>query len=125
VSTKERGDAAERFAHSVLERQGYDIIEVNARTPLWELDVVAWDQDTLCFVEIRSTESDEFGGPLATVGAAKQRKIVRGASAWLMYHETAPPKKPWPPAVRFDVLGISGSLDDPKVELVKHAFQAG
>lgn len=125
MSTREIGAAAERYAHDLLARAGYRIIEINARTRLWELDVIAWDEDTLCFIEIRSTATLEFGGPLASVGAKKQRQIVRGAAAWLAHRESAPPARPWPPAVRFDVLGLWGPDDAREHELVKGAFDAG
>ncbi len=119
------GDEAEAFAHNVIARAGYRVVELNAQTKLWELDVVAWDDDVLCFIEIRSTATLDFGGPLATVGHGKQRRIVRGASAWLMYREGAPPRRPWPPHVRFDVLGIWGPANARHFELVRGAFDAG
>ncbi len=119
------GAEAEAFAHAVIAREGYRIVELNAQTKLWELDVVAWDTDVLCFIEIRSTATLDYGGPLATVGPGKQRRIVRGASAWLMYREAAPPQTPWPPYVRFDVLGIWGPANARRFELVRGAFDAG
>ena len=118
------GDEAEAFAHGVIEREGYRIIELNAQTKLWELDVVAWEDDVLCFIEVRSTATLEFGGPLATVGPSKQRRVVRGASAWLAYREDAPLQTPWPPYVRFDVLGIWGPPNAREFELVRGAFDA-
>ena len=125
TSTRTKGAAAEAFARRLLEEAGYRVVEMNARTPRWELDVIAWDEDTLCFIEVRSTKDLAFGGPLATVGADKRRRVVRGARAWLAHHETAPPARPWPPAVRFDVLGIWGEDGARQHELVRGAFDAG
>lgn len=119
MSTRSVGAEAERFAHQILTQQGYRIVETNARARTWELDVIAWENDTLCFVEIRSTKTLDFGGPLASVGAKKQRQIVRGATAWLAAKALAPT-----PFIRFDVLGVWGPVTERQFEIVRGAFVA-
>lgn len=97
------GVAAEVEARALLAAAGYAIIATNVRTSQWELDVVAWQDEVLVFVEVRSTRSLEFGGPFATITADKRRRLIRGANAFIERHEAD-----WRqlPAVRFDVLGL-------------------
>lgn len=131
-TTRSRGQEAEDYAAGVLESLGYVIVERNARTRAWELDIIGWEGDVLCFVEVRSTRSLEHGGPLATVTPGKQQRIVRGARAYL---SRLAPSSPGPsklaasqissdPLVRFDVLGVWGEPGAYLHELVRGAFVA-
>ena len=47
-----------------------------------EIDLVAYDGDTLCFVEVKTRRSDEFAAPEANVDLRKQRQITRAARAY-------------------------------------------
>ena len=115
MSTREVGDRAEAFARDLLEREGYRIAETNVRTPMWELDIVAWEGEVLCFVEVRSTATLDQGGPFATVTHDKQRRITRAAKAYLMMHEEIRDVE-----VRFDVVGIWGNPFEH--DLIRGAF---
>src|SRR5512137_2309963 len=48
------GESGERCARQFLEQQGYVIAACNYRTTLGEIDIIAWDKDTLCFVEVKT-----------------------------------------------------------------------
>lgn len=69
-----------------------------------ELDLVARDdrgEPTVVFVEVRSREAASLGHPLETIDADKRRRLVHGATAWLVQHGL------WERvAVRFDVVSI-------------------
>ena len=56
ASTTERGARAEQLAVARLEREGYRIVRRNFRAPGGEIDIIAWDGDVLCFVEVRSRD---------------------------------------------------------------------
>lgn len=110
---------AEQDAVRWLEGQGYRIVERNFRHRAGEMDVVAWDGDTLCFVEVRSRTQPGFGPAVATVDRAKQRKLIRAASLYLARRrlEDTP--------CRFDVLGLDMSPEGRwTYSLIKHAFTA-
>ena len=51
------GQRGERLAKQFLISRGYVIEETNARFPVGEIDLVAREGETLCFVEVRSTAS--------------------------------------------------------------------
>ena len=69
---------------------------------------------TLVFVEVRQRASDRFGGAAASVGAAKQRRIVF-AARWFIA------RLPQPPACRFDVVAFEG----PRLQWIRSAFEIG
>jgi putative endonuclease len=116
VTTRERGMVAEAFAAQTLEDLGYRIAERNLRTRGAELDIVAWEGETLCIVEVRYTATHDFGGPLATVSEDKKRRLRRGARAYLQTLGKEP-------AVRFDVVGVTGEPAALAYELVRGAFR--
>lgn len=116
-STVARGRIAEERAAAFLVREGYVIVERNVRFRGGEIDVVAKDGDTLCFVEVRSRTTDQFGGAGATVDAKKQARITRAATFYLARLETAAPR------CRFDVVTLDGQDDAPSIALLKDAFR--
>jgi len=115
--TTARGAAAEDLAAAHLAAQGYRIIERNYRAPGGEIDLVAYDGDVLCFIEVRSLARDDHGSPLETITQRKIARVVRAARAYL---EDLP--APWP-VMRFDAVGIVMS-EPPRIELVREAFEA-
>jgi putative endonuclease len=86
------GARGERLAADLLERAGYRLVAANFKLPVGrnlrgavvqaEIDLVAYDGDTLCFVEVKTRRSDEFAAPEANVDLRKQRQITRAARAY-------------------------------------------
>ena len=110
--TQRLGAHQEAVAERALSRAGYQIAERNWRGAGGEIDRIAWDGETLVFVEIRARTRDRGGDPAATVGPAKQRHVIRAAAAYLMALSPLPP-------VRFDVVAIVGD----RVEIIPDAFE--
>lgn len=94
-----RGQAAEAQAVAFLEEKGLKVLGRNVRTPVGEIDLIARDGQTLCFVEVKARASKEFGEGVAAVNRAKQRRMAR-AAAWYLA------RFPWDGACRFDVLSL-------------------
>jgi putative endonuclease len=83
-----------------------------------EIDVVCRDNDTLVFVEVKTRAREDFGRPLEAVDRAKQRRISRGALAWLRMLDN--------PDIlfRFDVVEVIITDDvKPRLELIRNAFR--
>ena len=120
-STTVKGRAAEDVACVYLTKLGYEILARNVHYGHAELDVVAMDGTTLCFIEVRSRAACAHGHPFETVTPRKQAKIVQAARAWLARDLTLQKK---PPFCRFDVVGITGVVGDERVELIRGAFEA-
>jgi putative endonuclease len=112
------GRSSEARAARYLRKKGYRILEVNHRNRLGEIDIVAEEGDTLVFVEVKARRNPQLETPKAAVTARKQRKIVQVAQAYLKAggHQRR--------RVRFDVVAISADTDPPRLELIRHAFDA-
>jgi len=118
ASTKKVGDAGEDAALEYLQDKGLRLVERNYRSPGrggGEIDLIMRAADgTLVFVEVRKRASNSQGGAAASVGFAKQRRIVFAARHYLMKVATLPP-------CRFDVV----ALDPDGVQWLQAAFDAG
>jgi putative endonuclease len=72
-----------------LEDNGFRLVLANFKVPVGrnrlgvavsgEIDLIALDGETICFVEVKTRSSDEFSSPLAAVDVRKQRQITRTA----------------------------------------------
>jgi putative endonuclease len=117
-TTKQIGDAAEDAALLHLQRKGLRLIARNYRTPGrggGEIDLVVQTPDgTTVFVEVRSRADARHGGAAASVGFAKQRRIVFAARHYLM-------RLPKEPPCRFDVVVV----EPEGITWLQAAFDAG
>lgn len=103
TSTRTLGQLGEQRAAAWLEQHGLDILATNVTLAGAELDLVAQDDDTIVFVEVRGRSDDRLGHPLETVDARKQARVRRAATAWLVREGL------WERvAVRFDVVALVG-----------------
>lgn len=111
-----RGEAV---ASDALVRLGYRIVERNCRSRWGELDVVAYDGDTLVFVEVKARRAVQFGDPAYAVDGRKQRRIVRLAQRYLSRRRLGEPP------CRFDIVVIDERATwTPRVEVITNAFDA-
>ncbi len=120
VTTKTRGDEAERQALAYLQAQGLQLVEANyrvARGPRArgaEVDLIMRDTDgTLVFVEVRQRSGTGHGGAAASVSHGKQRRCILGARHYLMTLPRLPP-------CRFDVVALDGD----ELVWLRAAFEA-
>lgn len=111
------GQSGELLAVELLKRRGYTIVEQNVRLNSGELDIIAREGDTLCFVEVKTRKNKAQGAAVESVPVFKQRKLVKLAVTYLKYKRLLEEK------ARFDVVAVD--FDDngePRVELIKNAF---
>lgn len=123
TSKRATGDRGESLAASFLENEGYRIVMANFEAPIGrntrgvqiigEIDIVALDGETLCFVEVKTRRDLEFAGPLTNVDIRKQRTVTRTARAYkriFAIHDINH---------RYDVVTVVGDDEDARVELHK------
>lgn len=116
-STKQIGDKGEQLAAWFLENKGYTILERNYRFERAEVDIVAYKEREIVFVEVKTRTSLKFGYPEDAVTDEKQQQIVKAAEAWL--YERKMDGAP----VRFDVVSILGtSSTEYKINHFENAF---
>jgi putative endonuclease len=83
------------------------VLDTNAWSGPYELDLVARRGRVLVFCEVKSKAGPRFGDPVEMVTAEKVRRIRRAASAWLAAHPESRGL-----VVRFDVIAVrAGRLE--------------
>jgi putative endonuclease len=98
------GIQGEDLAVAEIERRGYAVLARRYRTRHGEIDIVARDEETIVFVEVKAKDTAGFGRAAEAVGVRKQRRIVSMAVDYLARNRlTAKP-------CRFDVVAIDGSV---------------
>jgi len=119
VTTKYQqfGEKGESIAVNCLKKQGYRIIELNYRTKLGEIDIIAKQGGSLVFIEVKARKSSRFGRPELAVTPKKQRKISMVALYYLKSTKQSNAK------ARFDVVAINSTDDGPNIKIIKNAFE--
>ena len=118
------GQHGEDLAARFLEANGYRLVLSNFKIPIGrnrrgaaitgEIDIVAVDDDTLCFVEVKTKTSDDFAAPIASVNLRKQRQITRTAKVYRRVFGLQQMPK------RYDVVSIVMRLNgEAEIELAK------
>src|ERR1700691_2105800 len=79
------GRRGEEDAYFFLRRRGYTIIARNYRSPHYhgELDLVGWDEDVLCFIEVKTRTKRDIKPAEAAVDREKQTDLSRVAGDFL------------------------------------------
>ena len=121
-TTKAKGDVAEQQALQHLQAQGLRLLARNQHTPGrggGEIDLVMLAADgTLVFVEVRARRGQDHGGAAASVGPAKQARIVLAARHYLLRWPGEPPP------CRFDVVTVEGEGRQAQINWLQAAFDA-
>ncbi|MGC8761899.1 MAG: YraN family protein [Bryobacteraceae bacterium] len=96
------GRRAEDVAHRYLEAEGLTVVDRNWTLPDRgaEVDLVAWDGDTVVFVEVKSRREPLAGDPQRAIDRDKRRRIVRAARIFLRRWRIPPER------ARFDVVTV-------------------
>jgi len=123
----ELGRLGEAYAAAYLEQLGYRLVAANFTLPVGrnlrgavvnaEIDLVAYDHNTLCFIEVKTRASDWFAPPQVNIDLRKRRQLARAARAYRRLFELD--DQPY----RFDVITIvlceSESLE---IDLLRNYF---
>ena len=68
------GAIGEQLAAEYLEKKGFVILDRNYRSGRFgEVDIVALEKDFLCFIEVKTRTSSNFGSPAEAVGHTKEK----------------------------------------------------
>jgi putative endonuclease len=122
IAHLQTGSQGETEAYLFLRSQGYRIVAANFRVPKHrgEIDLIGWDGETLCFIEVKTRSGEGLTPPEAAVDAAKRSHIREVARAYLLRL----PAERHPPC-RFDVVSVinNDGENQPKLKLIKGAFR--
>ena len=112
------GRQGEEAAYFHLRKQGYVMVARNYRSPRrrGEIDLVGWDGEVLCFIEVKTRTSHDVKPAEAAVDHEKRRELAGMARAYLRHL----PEVPW----RFDVVTVyyEPPPASARIELFKNAF---
>jgi putative endonuclease len=126
------GKLGEAYAAVYLDQVGYQLVAANFTIAVGrnlrgaivnsEIDLIAYDGPTLCFVEVKTRTSDWFAPPQVNVDRRKQRQIARAAKAYrrMLQIEDEP--------YRYDVVTVilgdeASATTTPTVELLKNYWR--
>jgi putative endonuclease len=114
------GMRGEKAAARFLKRRGYKIVARGVRSRLGELDLVAVQDRTVVFVEVKTRAGTDAGQPLDAVTPEKQRRLTQAALAFLKYRGLLEERS------RFDVVSVVWPVDarEPAIEHIVNAFEA-
>ena len=109
------GRRSEIDGAAYLRSLGYRVIGSGYRTRAGEIDLIAWEGDTLVFVEVKALHSAE--PPEGAVGHRKQQRVMLAAKAYMAQYRLHDA------AYRFDVLAVTVlEGTKPQFRLLRDAF---
>jgi putative endonuclease len=111
------GKSGENEALVFLKKNGYKILVSNYRTRLGEVDIIARDRDTFCFIEVKARRTLCCGSGAEAVSRLKQRQIAKAALQYLKENSL------WDRKARFDVVSILFEGAQAKTQLIKNAYE--
>lgn len=109
------GKNGEDLAAEYLIKQGYRIRHRNWRCGRKELDIVAFKNGVLVFVEVKTRSSEKFGSPVEAMTEQKMKRLMMAANTYVNCYKLDSP-------VRFDVLSIVGLPSNMRITHIEDAF---
>jgi putative endonuclease len=106
AAARTSGYDAEDAACAWLAKQGLSIVERNVRFTFGEIDIVAWQGETLVLFEVRLRTNTRFGDAAASITPRKQARLWAAGEAYAAQFKRPPP-------MRVDVLAYSGENAEP------------
>jgi putative endonuclease len=100
---------------------GYVIVARNFRSPRChgEIDLIGWEGDILCFIEVKTRTSHDVKTAEAVVDRHKRREVAEVAREYL---KRLPVSCQW----RFDIVSVYcvGRTSRPQIEIFRNASLA-
>jgi len=129
-SLVEFGSRGEALASDFLRSRGYRIVLANFKVPIGrnrqeaqitgEIDIIALDGETLCFIEVKTRRSEDFTPVITAVDLRKQRQITRTAKVYRRIFKVTEM------AYRYDVVTVLLEAGrEPKVDLIQGFWKDG
>ena len=116
--SRAEGMQGEAMAARYLRENGYRLAAHGYRSRYGELELIAWDGDVMCFVEVKTRTKVDMAMPREYVTAQKQNRLRKTAMMYLAEKRLDCP-------ARFDVVEVYAEhgFDSARIEYIKNAFQ--
>jgi putative endonuclease len=112
------GTRGEEDAYFHLRKLGYKIVARNFRSSRCrgEIDLIGWDAEVLCFIEVKTRTSHDVKSAAAAVDRHKRREMAEVARE---YRRLVPPTCQW----RIDIVSVyyDRSTPRPLIEVFRNA----
>lgn len=119
MKRRETGMLGEKLACDFLGKNGYNILETNYRCPEGEIDIIARQEETLVFIEVRTKKSRRFGTPEESITPTKMERLRTVAAHYGQNRSNLPAS--W----RIDVVAIQmdsqGKVS--RIEIIENAVE--
>lgn len=115
-TTSAQGQNGEEIAFVYLASRGYKIIARNFRTRFGEIDIVAIEDKTLVFVEVKARKSQKFGLPEEAIDKRKLEHIIKAGQ----YFKLKNPQTPDLQRIDLVAIDLSPAGKVGKVRLIKN-----
>ncbi|MDR2610341.1 MAG: YraN family protein [Clostridiales Family XIII bacterium] len=123
LNNKELGALGEEKAAAYLKAEGYDILFRNYSCRSGEIDIIAHPRgkNVICFTEVKTRTSRDFGRPAEAVSLVKQ-KHIRRAATYILLREWENLGADAGTDFRFDVVEVDFAGEKPRVHHIPAAF---
>ncbi len=115
MKTTELGRKGEAIAVQFLRQKDWQILVQNYRYRRSEIDIIAQDQKTTVFVEVKYRKSNRFGNPEEAVNKQKQQQIIQGATHFILTEHILND-------IRFDIISILKYENKYQIQHFEDAF---
>ena len=116
--SKQEGLQGEALVADYLRKNGFQLVAHGYYCRFGEIDLIAWEGNTLCFIEVKTRTNLEMGLPREYVTPTKQKKLRKTALFYLS-------EKKLDCFCRFDVAEVYAEqgFDKARIVYLRDAFQ--
>ena len=115
------GKQGEAKAKELLVAEGYTVLETNYTCFLGEIDIIAREKNSVCFIEVKTRGSSDFGFPAEAIDKKKQKKLINVARFYL--NQQRNPFNEY----RFDIVEVFYNKQNESFDsaIIRDAFEVG
>lgn len=117
TNSKEIGNFGESITEEYLIKSGYRILERNFYCRIGEIDIIAENNNFICFIEVKTRHKSLFGNPCEAVNKKKQIRIIKTAEFYILKNTL------FSSYFRFDVIEVFLDKESYNINHIKNAFQ--
>lgn len=108
------GNLGEELVTNFLIKNGYEILDRNYLKPYGEVDIIAFKNNIVCFVEVKARKNIKYGYPREAVNYHKQQRITKASQVYLIENNLTDY------IMRFDVAEVL--TESRKINYIENAF---
>lgn len=106
----ELGKWGEDCAVEYLQRRGYTIVARDWKSGHRDIDIIAMDEETVVFVEVKTRRNRDYVNPEEAVDYHKRRNLQGAINHYVKYYHVNND-------IRFDIITVVGTQDDASPEI--------